>query len=167
MISKLADSANTVVAQVLRSDSIIITVSVKQATCNRCNGCVSSDTVGSSSSATELRIPVQRISNQAFKAGEEVDLQLYPGALITVTSLVYLVPLLLMLLFASMANQFISAADSIIVIFAAVGLLAGFLFIRTGLSCSGNRHLTTLIAAPATDKKAAPGQRAVISAKKA
>ena len=120
-------------------------------TCNRCSAGVNQQT---RTEPIHLKVPANSGQGLALRAGDRVDLQFPGGTLVTLSSLVYLLPVLLMLSFAFVINRFVSTADSATALSALSGLLAGFLIAKKTMGNAEKERLVSPLAVLAKKRQA-------------
>ena len=122
----VSSAGNTCQALIVGTHEDHIDVKVQRATCAGCQGRCLGQLI-THDNGKSIRLLRQHIESQHgdLAVGDSVDLSVSRGTLIGLSSLAYLVPVVLMLLFAVVCYGFISRSESMVACMAVIGLIAG------------------------------------------
>ncbi len=141
-----------------RADELILSVDT-----DKCSGCRAGcdGGTGLGQRAMQLNIANLRLNGPIPRPGDSLSVQLPSVTLIILSLLVYLLPLLLMLLFSVASEWFVPGADTVAAVSALLGLLAGFLIVKTVMREGGAVNLSTKITVlQAESRQRTPRQQA-------
>ena len=122
---------NTCHASIVGTHECYIDVKVEQTPCAGCHGRCLGQLIGKDSNKS-VRVLRQYIENQSanLAVGDSVKISVTRGTLIGLSSLAYLVPVVLMLLFAVVCYGFVSRSEPMLAVMAMVGLAIGLVVCR-------------------------------------
>lgn len=139
-----------ITAEVTEQSEQQVRLRVCREPCAGCDGkCLGMLFSRTDQNAVEVNRNLLEIVTGELTDGSQITVKVQSGTLIALSSLVYLVPLILMLLSAVVCEMMISQSDSAVAGSAAFGLAGGLLVVKTVLSrLDQNRTSKTLLIRP-------------------